>query len=349
MRKIGDLADERHARVFSDALYVRGYENDVETEENGTFSVWVHDDDQLAATKELLERFRASPDATEWQKTASNALRKRKEEERENAKRGRDVITHERIQYERNFSGFAWLPMVLAILSIAATIWAGELGFRPSDWTPDDKRSEDAEARAQHIDRMEKLTITVRRTPSLERFLKVTQEIERTRQPSKRQIMRLWFDPTLPEVRSGQVWRLFTPIFVHFGILHLVFNLMWIRELGNFIQNRFGALYLTILVLTSAAVSNLAQFAWSLSPYFGGLSGVNYALFGFLWMRGRFDRFGFWTLSPQIVQTMMIWFVICFTPLMPNIANGAHTAGLLFGMLCGFATAKFANYRRTHR
>jgi membrane associated rhomboid family serine protease len=62
-------------------------------------------------------------------------------------------------------------------------------------------------------------------------------------------------------------------------------------------------------------------------------------------MRGRFDRGGFWQLNPQVVQMMMIWFFLCFF-VIPNVANGAHAGGLVFGMLIGFATAKFANFRR---
>jgi GlpG protein len=345
MRKIGELPEERQARVFSDALYARGLENDVETEDSGAFSIWIHDDDQLDKGRTFLEQFRAAPDAVEWQSATTDASRKRKEEARENARRGSNVITRERIEYERNFTGFAWLPLLLSIISIAVTIWAGELGMMPSSHTPDMRREGRAESEAERVKRMETLTITKLRYPKTpEQFTALLADAEEFG-PDSRKVRRHRYDPTLPEIRSGQVWRLFSPIFLHFGILHLVFNIMWLRDLGGFIQHRFGAGYLAVLVLAIAAISNLIQLVWEQSPMFGGLSGINYGLLGFLWMRGRFDRGGFWQLNPQVVQMMMIWFFLCFF-VIPNVANGAHAGGLVFGMLIGFATAKFANFRR---
>jgi GlpG protein len=346
MRKIGELPEERQARVFSDALYARGLENDVESEDGGTFSIWIHDDDQLGKGRTFLEQFRAAPDAAEWQSATTEASRKRKEEAREDARRASSVITRERIEYERNFTGFAWLPLLLSIISVAVTIWAGELGIMPSSQSPTIERGEPTEAEAGRAKRLEQVIITKPRNPQTPRqFEALLRDMEKSG-PGSRNVRRHFYDHSLPEIRSGQVWRLFSPIFLHFGILHLVFNIMWLRDLGGFLQHRFGAGYLAILVLAIAAISNLIQLVWEQSPMFGGLSGINYGLLGFLWMRGRFDRGGFWQLNPQIVQMMMIWFFLCFF-VIPNVANGAHAGGLLFGMLIGFATAKFANFRRT--
>ena len=71
---------------------------------------------------------------------------------------------------------------------------------------------------------------------------------------------------------------------------------------------------------------------------------MNYGLLGFLWIRGRYDRSGVWQMNPYIVQWMIAWFVLCF--FLPGVANGAHAAGLLFGMACGLLTAVIANARR---
>jgi GlpG protein len=340
MRKIGQLRDERHARMFSDALYARGMENDVEAEEDGAFSIWLHDDDQLATGRELLERFVLGPEAAEWNAAPATAARKRKEEERAAARRNSNVITRERMEYERNFSAFAWVPMLLAILSIAATIWAGDLSLSIGG-----SRSVSPGEEEQVIERMRRADYLFIENSESYRERIQTKRLREMVEKAGMELPGPGPEATQPlaEIRKGEVWRLFTPIFLHFGLLHLLFNIIWLRDLGGFMQHRFGTGYLLVFLLTVAAVSNLVQLAWS-GPQFGGLSGVNYGLLGFLWMRGRFDRGGTWQLNPQIVQWMIAWFVLCF--FMDGVANGAHAGGLLFGMISGFTTAKLANARR---
>ena len=142
---------------------------------------------------------------------------------------------------------------------------------------------------------------------------------------------------TLPEIAHGQVWRVLTPIFIHFGAIHLIFNLLWLKDLGSVIERVFGWTRLLALVLTSAVLSNLGQFYFT-GPYFGGMSGVVYSLFGFVWMRSKFDPACGLRLTTQTVVLMIGWFFFCMR--FGDIANYAHGIGLAVGMAWGFFLPK---------
>lgn len=146
-----------------------------------------------------------------------------------------------------------------------------------------------------------------------------------------------YISPTLPEIFSGQIWRLVTPIFIHFGMIHLVFNMAMTFQLGQLLEWRFGWIKLGWMVLLTAVVSNLAEYAVS-GPGFGGMSGVLFGLFGYVWLAGRINpRFGF-QIHPTAAIMLGVWFVACwfnFFGLLGDIriANFAHTAGLLTGLI----------------
>jgi GlpG protein len=141
----------------------------------------------------------------------------------------------------------------------------------------------------------------------------------------------------LPEVRHGQVWRLFTPMFLHFGIWHILFNVMCLRDLGSMIEGRQSTLYLAALVLIIAGASNFAQYVVS-GPNFGGMSGVVYGLLGYIWIRGKFDPASGLFLHQNTVIIMLVWFVICFFGVL-RVANTVHAVGLAIGMAWGYLSS----------
>ncbi len=151
----------------------------------------------------------------------------------------------------------------------------------------------------------------------------------------------------LDEIRAGQVWRLVTPTFLHFDIYHLIFNLLWVWVCGGAIEKRRGWLtYFAIFAIT-ASVSNLAQYYYS-GPAFGGMSGVVYAFLGYVWMQMRINPIGYTGVIPKaVIPLMLIWFIVCWIGLIPGIANAAHTAGLIIGVIWGRidATNSFNRYR----
>jgi GlpG protein len=143
----------------------------------------------------------------------------------------------------------------------------------------------------------------------------------------------LFFLPS--EMLQGQVWRLVTPIFLHFGLLHILFNMWWLYDLGGVIERQLGSWRFALLVLAIAVSSNAAQFVAS-GPAFGGMSGVVFGLFGYAWVRGRLDPTSGLYLRPDVVFWMMAWFALCLTGAVGGVANWAHGVGLGVGALLGY-------------
>lgn len=141
---------------------------------------------------------------------------------------------------------------------------------------------------------------------------------------------------------AGEWWRLITPIFVHFGFLHLAMNSMWYWELGRRIEYRQGALMLLGLTLVFGVVSNVAQYTYGGPGIFGGLSGVLYGLLGHCWLFQKLSPDEAYRLPPGVVVLMLAWLVICLTGVIEvvsfgalAIANAAHVGGLVAGCLTG--------------
>jgi len=152
----------------------------------------------------------------------------------------------------------------------------------------------------------------------------------------------------LPEVRAGEYWRLLSPIFLHFGPMHLIFNLMWLYQLGCMIEARRGVGTLAALVIVTGTLPMIAQYLVNsiTGPgYVGGMSGVIYGLAGFVWMRGKHDPASGVGMDRTSWIIMLIWLVICFGGGMGRIANTAHLAGLIIGVVWGRVSAYYARRR----
>lgn len=143
-----------------------------------------------------------------------------------------------------------------------------------------------------------------------------------------------------------QGWRLVTPIFLHFGWLHLIFNLTSFDMMGKMIERNKSSLFLLLFILVLAILSNLAEFFFHHHNfYFGGMSGVIYGLFAYNWMQQRYNpRYDSNPLSKSAIRIMMIWYILCWTPLLGrSIANYAHTAGFIAGLFYGLFEIKCLN------
>lgn len=149
---------------------------------------------------------------------------------------------------------------------------------------------------------------------------------------------------TWQPILNGEVWRLFTPALMHGGWLHIIFNLLWWWDLGRMIESRRGSLKFLLMVAVIAAGSNTLQFVFS-GPGFLGLSGVVFGLFGYVWVKGKLDPEDGIGISDQSAVWMLVWFVACAIGFVGNIANWAHTGGLVLGVIFGSLSAAWRRMR----
>lgn len=148
----------------------------------------------------------------------------------------------------------------------------------------------------------------------------------------------------------AEVWRWFTPMLLHFSVLHLGFNCAITIELGRRVERRLGAAGLWLLVLVLAGGSNLTQYAFGGGPLFGGLSGVAYGLLGFVMTMGRLlPTVGEWQFPPALGVALLAFLVIFSSgitePFGLFVANAAHWAGLLGGVAAGLVLGGLARGR----
>ncbi|MCA0899653.1 rhomboid family intramembrane serine protease [Microbulbifer agarilyticus] len=141
------------------------------------------------------------------------------------------------------------------------------------------------------------------------------------------------------QLSQGEFWRLWTPAMVHFSIPHALFNSLGIWIVGRSLEARAGSLWFALLVLISAPLANIAQYAWSPGNLFGGMSGVVYALIGAALVIQRWQPQ--WRDVPAaLIWLAVVWLLVCMTGLVDyfipgGIANAAHAGGFAAGLLLG--------------
>lgn len=163
--------------------------------------------------------------------------------------------------------------------------------------------------------------------------------------PERVMLLQISNNRSLNQVMHGEVWRLVTPIFLHFNLMHIVFNMMMLYQFGLLIESRIKSFRFAAMVIVIGVVSNLAQF-YASGPLFGGMSGVVYGLFGYVWIKSKIDpESGYW-LPPQSITTMLVWFVICAIGVLGNVANWAHGGGLAMGIVIAYVETQFQRFAR---
>jgi len=145
----------------------------------------------------------------------------------------------------------------------------------------------------------------------------------------------------------GQFYRLFTPMFLHIGLWHLLSNTMWIVVAGIRTERYLGHWKFLLIYLISGVVGNLAMMLASPMTIGAGASGAVSGIFGALFAfmlvtKKRVENLDLRIMGTLIAINMLAGFAINVMAVGGNaIANSAHLGGLVTGFLLGLATTKW--------
>lgn len=132
--------------------------------------------------------------------------------------------------------------------------------------------------------------------------------------------------------KSGEYYRLFTCMFLHIGIWHLLCNMYSLYIIGKEIENLYGkSKYLVIYVL-SGLCGSILSLAFSHNTISAGASGAIFGLLGALLYFGYYYRTYLGaTIRSSIIPVIILNLIIGM--LTPGISNSAHIGGLVGGIL----------------
>ncbi len=143
-----------------------------------------------------------------------------------------------------------------------------------------------------------------------------------------------------------QFVKMISPMLLHGGIIHLAFNMLWLWEFGRRIETVQASWSLLVLIVVIALVSNTTQYLYGGSIYFGGMSGVVYGLFSYIWMWQLFDPKKNLSLPGPLIFFLLLSLVIITVINLDFIADEAHIGGLLTGVVYGAFAATISRLAR---
>ena len=333
MRHIGSINDSSQAERFAAYLTTQGIANHVELE-GDEHDGWIKDEDQLERAKNELQSFDTEPNHARY----VNAVEQAEEllrEKIENRKRMQKNVVNVRERWPKGVRRKAPMTITLIIISGIVALLTG-FGFNlesPANKALSFVSVEGERAAEIHEDRSSDDDLRYR----------------------------------LASVLRGEIWRVFTPIFLHFGPVHLIFNMIMLFQLGRLLEDRYGTLFFALLVVLAAVLPNLLQgivpqavegsapfFAKTsdgqpiLIGSFAGISGVVYGLFGFAWIRSTLDPNCGFQLPAFTIVLFIGWLFLGFSNLDEQwlniaMANWGHGGGLAVGMLVAYLSMQFSS------
>jgi rhomboid protease GluP len=159
------------------------------------------------------------------------------------------------------------------------------------------------------------------------------------------EVMLKWGANYGPVTGDGEPWRLLTYMFLHYGVVHLAFNMWALWDAGRLVERLYGNIAFLLLYVLSGICGGLASLAWNTPQVVvaagasGAVFGVYGALFAFVLRHKR--------AVPKAVlgsigasAAVFVAFSLFIGALVTGIDNAAHLGGLAGGFVGGFALAR---------
>lgn len=144
-------------------------------------------------------------------------------------------------------------------------------------------------------------------------------------------------------ILEGQLWRLVTGTFLHFGLQHLLFNMLCLFALGRFLEKVAGHANLLCVYLLTACTGGLLSMAFHGRDVCAGASGAVFGVFGasvslvaLLWRKYHIDPKHMWGYMKNGLAFVSINFIYS---LFPGVDMAGHIGGLLGGLAVGAVVA----------
>jgi membrane associated rhomboid family serine protease len=146
-----------------------------------------------------------------------------------------------------------------------------------------------------------------------------------------------------PFIDGPQDWyRFATSGFIHFGAIHLAFNMFLLYQLGRMLEGALGPVSFSIIYLTSIFGGSAGALALQPNGLHGGASGAVFGLMGFA-------AIGFWRRGVNPMNTgigSLLLMNLLITFVVPGISIGGHLGGVVAGGACALVESDRRGHTR---
>lgn len=151
-----------------------------------------------------------------------------------------------------------------------------------------------------------------------------------------------------PLTLGGEPWRLVTYMFLHYGLIHIGFNMWCLWDLGNLAESLYGDWTFAVVYLLCGLGGGIASLWWHPNSVSAGASGAIFGLAGALIASFKLGEFSLPRNAISGVLRSVVMFAgynLVFGAFWGRTDNACHIGGLVTGLVLGALIAKIAPER----